>query len=258
MTALFAGRTLLTGKYIVITGAARGLGYDFTRAALEAGATVLMVDILGDLLTERAADFQAAGLPAIALKADLSLPDEIAAVAAKVAQEWPHLDGLINCAALATGVGGVDMMGYDPDLWDRVMTINVKGTWLMSQALVPYLKQSGQGRIVNIASDTALWGAPRLMAYTASKGAILAMTRSMARELGPFNITVNSLSPGLTLVEATEYVPAERHSLYVNGRAISREQLPEDVSGTALYLLSDLAAFVTGQNIPVNGGFVFN
>lgn len=124
------------------------------------------------------------------------------------------------------------------------MAVNVKGTWLMTQAMVPFLKRSGGGKVVNIASDTALWGAPRLMAYVASKGAILSMTRSMARELGEFNICVNSLSPGLTLVEATEYVPEERHNLYVNGRAIQREQLPEDVSGTALYLISDLAAFV--------------
>ncbi|PWD86409.1 SDR family oxidoreductase [Ignatzschineria cameli] len=251
-------KRLLEDRYIVITGAARGLGYHFTRVALEAGATVLMVDILGDLLKERAEAFQAEGLAASYIIADLSQPEAIDQVATTVAQAWPYVNGLINCAALATGVGGVDMMDYDPDLWDRVMTINVKGTWLMTQAMVPFLKKSGAGRVVNIASDTALWGAPRLMAYTASKGAILAMTRSMARELGEFNITVNSLSPGLTLVEATEYVPAERHSLYVNGRAIQREQLPEDVSGTALYLLSDLASFVTGQNIPVNGGFVFN
>ena len=251
-------RALLEGKKIVITGAARGLGYDFTRAAPEDGATVLMVDILEDLLKERAELLQAEGLPASYIVADLSLPEAIDKVAEEVEQAWSYVDGLINCAALATGVGGVDMMNYDPDLWDRVMTINVKGTWLMTQAMVPFLKRSNQGRVVNIASDTALWGAPKLMAYTASKGAILAMTRSMARELGEFNITVNSLSPGLTLVEATAYVPAERHSLYVNGRAIQREQLPEDVSGTALYLLSDLAAFVTGQNIPVNGGFVFN
>ncbi len=168
------------------------------------------------------------------------------------------MDGLVNCAALATGVGGQDLMEYDPVLWDRVMTINVKGTWLMVQACVPYLKQSGSAKIVNIASDTALWGAPRLMAYVASKGAILSMTRSMARELGEFEICVNTISPGLTLVEATEYVPQERHNLYVTGRAIRRQQHPQDLNGTAIYLLSDLASFVTGQNIPVNGGFVFN
>lgn len=151
-----------------------------------------------------------------------------------------------------------NMIDYDPELWDRVMNINVKGTWLITKACIPHLKQSAAGKIINVASDTALWGAPNLMAYVASKGAIVAMTRSMARELGQFNICVNTLSPGLTLVEATEYVPQERHDLYVNGRAIQRQQLPQDLNGTALYLLSDLSSFVTGQNIPVNGGFVFN
>ena len=138
------------------------------------------------------------------------------------------------------------------------MNINVKGTWLMTQALVPLLKQSVAGKVVNIASDTALWGAPKLMAYVASKGAIISMSRSMSRELGAYNICVNTIAPGLTLCEATEYVPQDRHDLYITGRSIQREQNPEDVSGTAVYLLSDLASFVTGQLIPVNGGFVFN
>ncbi len=250
--------TLLQGKHVVITGAARGLGYDFVCAALNAGAIVLMVDILADLVKEKAGALKAKGKQVHYIAADLSSSESIKNVSEWVENNWTQVDGLVNCAALATGVGGIDMMNYDPDLWDRVMTVNVKGTWLMTQAIVPFMKKAGRGNIVNIASDTALWGAPRLMAYTASKGAILAMTRSMARELGEFNISVNSLSPGLTLVEATEYVPEERHNLYVNGRAIQREQLPGDVSGTALYLLSDLASFVTGQNIPVNGGFVFN
>jgi NAD(P)-dependent dehydrogenase (short-subunit alcohol dehydrogenase family) len=93
-----------------------------------------------------------------------------------------EIDGLVNNAAMATGVGGKNMLDYDPDLWDRVMTVNVKGTWLVTRAAVPLLRE-GAG-IVNVASDTALWGAPRLMAYVASKGAVIAMTRSMARELG--------------------------------------------------------------------------
>lgn len=250
--------TLLQGKHVVITGAARGLGFDFACAALNAGAKVLVVDILGELLQKKAEKLQNQGFPVNYITADLTNIESIRQVSIWVENHWDVVDGLINCAALATGVGGVNMMEYDPELWDRVMNVNVKGTWLMTQAMVPFLKKSAAGKIVNIASDTALWGAPRLMAYVASKGAILSMTRSMARELGEFNISVNSLSPGLTLVEATEYVPEERHNLYISGRAIQREQLPEDVSGTALYLLSDLASFVTGQNIPVNGGFVFN
>lgn len=253
-----SSHTLLQGKKIIVTGAARGLGLGFVQAIAQAGAQVVMADILDELVHQEAADLNQQGLTVYSTALDLSQPESVHQCAEFAIQKMGGLDGLINCAALATGVGGQDLMEYDPVLWDRVMTINVKGTWLMVQACVPYLKQSGSAKIVNIASDTALWGAPRLMAYVASKGAILSMTRSMARELGEFEICVNTISPGLTLVEATEYVPQERHNLYVTGRAIQRQQHPQDLNGTAIYLLSDLASFVTGQNIPVNGGFVFN
>ncbi len=249
---------LLQDKKVLVTGAARGLGRDFAQAIAEAGAQVVMADILTDLVQQEAAALQAQGLKVDAVSIDLANAGSIKQAVQQAAERMGGIDGLVNCAALATNVGGKSMMDYDPDLWDRVMNINVKGTWLVTKAAVPYLQQSSAGKIINVASDTALWGAPNLMAYVASKGALTAMTRSMARELGSFNICINTLSPGLTLVEATAYVPQERHDLYVNGRAIQRQQLPQDLNGTALYLLSDLSSFVTGQNIPVNGGFVFN
>ncbi|WP_436897192.1 SDR family oxidoreductase [Acinetobacter gyllenbergii] len=249
---------LLQDKKVLVTGAARGLGRDFAQAIAEAGAHVVMADILTDLVQSEATALRAQGLSVNAVSIDLANANSIEQAVQQAAEHLGGIDGLVNCAALATNVGGKSMMDYDADLWDRVMNINVKGTWLVTKACVPYLRKSNAGKIVNVASDTALWGAPNLMAYVASKGALTAMTRSMARELGPFNICINTLSPGLTLVEATAYVPQERHDLYVNGRAIQRQQLPQDLNGTALYLLSDLSSFVTGQNIPVNGGFVFN
>lgn len=253
-----ANVALLQGKKVLVTGAARGLGRDFAQAIAEAGAQVVMADILDDLVQEEAIELQQRGLKVEAVKIDLADAVSIQQAVEQAVKYLGGLDGLVNCAALATNVGGKSLMDYDADLWDRVMNINVKGTWLVTKACVPFLKQADAGKVINVASDTALWGAPNLMAYVASKGALVAMTRSMARELGQFNICINTLSPGLTLVEATEYVPQERHDLYVNGRAIQRQQLPQDLNGTALYLLSDLSSFVTGQNIPVNGGFVFN
>ncbi len=234
------------------------MGRDFAQAIAEAGAQVVMADILDDLVQEEAIELQQRGLKVKAVKIDLADAVSIQQAVEQAVKYLGGIDGLVNCAALATNVGGKSLMDYDADLWDRVMNINVKGTWLVTKACVPFLKQADAGKVINVASDTALWGAPNLMAYVASKGALVAMTRSMARELGQFNICINTLSPGLTLVEATEYVPQERHDLYVNGRAIQRQQLPQDLNGTALYLLSDLSSFVTGQNIPVNGGFVFN
>lgn len=249
---------LLLNKRIVISGAARGLGLSFATACAQQGAEVIMLDILEDDVHSQANLLREQGLKAVAGHIDLADSSNITTSVAKLVAQNDQIDGLINCGALATGVGGKSMMEYDENLWDRVMQINVKGTWLLSKALVPYLKNSKAGKIVNIASDTALWGAPNLMAYTASKGAIIAMTRSMARELGDSNICVNCIAPGLTIVEATAYVPQQRHEQYVQGRALNRKQYPEDIDGTAIYLLSDLSSFVTGQNIPVNGGFVFN
>ncbi|HCB1114981.1 TPA: SDR family oxidoreductase [Klebsiella quasipneumoniae subsp. similipneumoniae] len=246
---------LLNGKRIVVTGAARGLGYHFAESCAAQGATVVMCDILQGELVESAHRLQQKGYQIESHAIDLASQASIEQVFSAIGAQGP-VDGLVNNAAMATGVGGKNMIDYDPDLWDRVMTVNVKGTWLVTREAVPLLREGSA--IVNVASDTALWGAPRLMAYVASKGAVIAMTRSMARELGEKRIRINAIAPGLTRVEATEYVPAERHQLYENGRALSGAQQPEDVTGSVVWLLSDLSRFITGQLIPVNGGFVFN
>ncbi|WP_252145702.1 SDR family oxidoreductase [Yokenella regensburgei] len=246
---------LLNDKRIVVTGAARGLGYHFALACAQQGATVVLCDILKGELAESAQRLRQQGYRVETQWIDLADAESIAQAFSDIGKRGA-VDGLVNNAALATGVGGKDMMEYDPTLWDKVMTVNVKGTWLVTRAAVPLMREGSA--IVNVASDTALWGAPRLMAYVASKGAVISMTRSMARELGERRIRINAIAPGLTRVEATEYVPAERHQLYENGRALSGAQQPEDVTGSVVWLLSPLSGFITGQLLPVNGGFVFN
>ncbi|QUG74433.1 SDR family oxidoreductase [Erwinia sp. E602] len=246
---------LLAGKRIVVTGAARGLGWQFAQDIAAQGATLVMLDILADELQRRCADLLQQGYQAEHLSVDISDPGSVTAAFATLARGG-GIDGLVNNAGLATGVGGKNLLDHDIELWDRVMQVNVRGTWLVSRAAVP-LMSSGSA-IVNVASDTALWGAPRLLAYVASKGAIIAMTRSMARELGERRLRVNAIAPGLTRVSATDYVPAARHQLYEQGRALAGEQHPQDVSGSVVWLLSGLSGFVTGQLLPVNGGFVFN
>jgi len=243
----------LKGRRILITGGARGLGQAFAEAAINADARVVIADILedeGKLLAKK--------IGASFVLLDLRDPNSIIECIDKTMGFLGSLDGLVNCGAIATGIGGSTMTEIDVDVWDKVMEINVRGTWLMSRAAAPFLAKNSASKIVNIASDTAMWGAPKLMAYVASKGAVISMTRSMSRELGADNIAVNCIAPGLTLVEATEYVPEERKNQYVKGRSIEREQLPEDITGTVMFLLSQASDFVTGQCIPVNGGFLMN
>ena len=243
----------LKNKRILITGGARGLGQAFAEAAVEANAQVMIADIL-----ENEGNESARKIGATFTILDLRDPQSIINCAEQTIEVLGGLDGLVNCGAIATGIGGPTMSEIDIDVWDKVMEVNVRGTWLMSNSVIPYLAKNDSSKIVNIASDTAMWGAPKLMSYVASKGAIISMTRSMSRELGSDNIAVNCIAPGLTLVEATEYVPKDRKNQYVIGRAIQREQLPEDVTGTVMFLLSNAANFVTGQCIPVNGGFLMN
>jgi len=220
---------MLRDRRILITGGARGLGRAFAEAAIAAGARVAVADVL-----EEAGRATASEIGAVFVPLDLASSASIAACVSAAAAALDGLDGLVNNGAITTS-GGKTLEELDPETWDRVMAVNVRGTWLATRTALPHLRTSRKGRVVNIASDTALWGAPRLLAYVASKGAVIAMTKSMARELGADGVTVNAIAPGLTVVEATEYVPAERHQLYAGGRA-----------------------FVTGQLLAVNGGFVMH
>lgn len=250
----------LTGKIIVVTGGGRGLGRAFAEGAAAAGAeAVVIAELVAEWGQATAAALTKAGHNAVFVPLDLGEPASVAAMGEEIGRRFGRIDGLVNNGAIATGIGGKTFEEIDIETWDRVMRVNVRGTWLAVKACAPWLRKGANGaRIVNVASDTALWGAPRLLHYVASKGAVIAMTRSLARELGPDRISVNAIAPGLTRVEATEYVPAERHRLYEEGRAIPGKQMPEDVVGTVLHLLSDGASFVTGQLLPINGGFVMH
>jgi NAD(P)-dependent dehydrogenase (short-subunit alcohol dehydrogenase family) len=247
---------MLAGRTIVVTGAARGVGREIARACAKAGARLVLGDILEDAGREVAKELGSATAVRF-VPIDLDDPKSIEAFSRDVGAHEGRIHGLVNNAAIATNVGGKGFDEIDLDLWDRVMRVNVRGTWLVTRALTPLLADGGHGRIVNIASDTALWGAPRLLAYVASEGAVISMTRSLARELGPRGIGVTVVAPGIMRCEATEYVPAERHQLYENGRAVPGPQAPEDIVDTVVFLLTPGAIALTGQVLPVNAGFVF-
>ncbi|MBN9390050.1 MAG: SDR family oxidoreductase [Chloroflexi bacterium] len=248
----------LEGKTVVVTGGGRGLGRAFAEHILREGGRVAIAEIDGEMGEKTAQELRAAGNDVFAHQTDISSAASLESLAAAVRERWGGLDGLVNNAAIASGIGGKRFDEIDETTFERVINVNIKGTWLAIRHLVPLMRERGKGKIVNLASDTALWGAPVLLHYVASKGAIIAMTRSLARELGEYNIAINSIAPGLTLTEATSTVAPGRHKLYVEGRAIQRQQFPEDVTGAAVFLLSDDADFITGQLLAVNGGFVFN
>ncbi|MFL6797788.1 MAG: SDR family oxidoreductase [Xanthobacteraceae bacterium] len=245
---------MLSGRTIVVTGAARGVGRAIAHACARAHARLVLGDILHDEGRKVAAEI---GDQARFVPLDLDDPAAIRAFADDIRAHEGTINGLVNNAAIATNVGGKLFEDIDLDLWDRVMRVNVRGTWLATRALTPLFADGGQGRIVNVASDTALWGAPRLLAYVASKGALISMTRSLARELGPRGIGVSAVAPGILRNEATDYVPAERHRVYESGRAVPGAQQPEDIVDTIVFLLTPGALALTGQVLPVNAGFVF-
>ena len=242
-------------RLIVVTGSGRGLGFNIAERLAAAGDRVVIAEKDAELAEKAVTTLQGRGFDATAIITDIADRESVTNLATAVG-EMGGADGLVNNAALADGVGGDTFWDLDEDFFHRVMTVNAFGTWLVSKYLYPQLAQKGSGAIVNVASDAALYGSPRLVHYVGSKGAVLAMTRTMARDAGAAGVRVNAVSPGLTRVEATESVPSSRYQLYEQNRVLERDQVPEDVSGVVQFLLSDASAFITGQNVVVDGGFV--
>jgi len=202
-----------------------------------------------------AAAIVAGGGAATFVRTDIADAASLVALAERAAAIGA-IAALVNNAALANSVGGKTYAEIDERDWDRLFAVNVKGTWLACKHVAPLIVAGGGGAIVNLASDTALWGATRLLHYVATKGAIIAMTRSLARELGPQRVRVNTVAPGLIAGEATAGVPETRWNDYRTRRALGDDQTPDDIAGAVAFLVSADARTITGHTLVVDGGMV--
>ncbi|WP_028063784.1 SDR family NAD(P)-dependent oxidoreductase [Solirubrobacter soli] len=248
------GHDLLAGRTIVVTGAATGIGQAFAVGAGEQGANVVAADM--NPADETVAAIEAAGAKAIQVEVDVSDIDSAAAMAKAATDAFGRIDGLVNNAAYFREIKLTPFQDIDEAVWDRTFAVNVKGIWNCCKAVLPAMRSQVSGSIVNIASIVAVAGQPGYLHYVASKGAVLSMTKGLAKELGNDGVRVNVIAPGFVITGATQDRPVEWQQSFLRARALSREQRPDDLVGTALYLLSDLAGFVSGQTIVVDGGHI--
>ncbi len=246
------------GKVIVVTGAGRGLGRAYAERLSSEGARVAVAEIDAVAGAHAAEELRKNGMDSMFIETDVSSKEATEAMAARVLEKWGQIDGLVANAGLANSVGGRTYDEITVAQWDRIMEVNVRGTWLSCRAVAPYMQKRKNGSIVTVSSDTAAWGSPKLLHYVTSKGAVEAFTRAMARELGPDGVRINCVAPGLLNNEATAGVPEAKREWNIRNRAIQREGTTDDIVGLVSFLLSDEASFITGQLIVANGGLVFH
>ena len=250
----------LENKVAIVTGAARGLGRAYAEALAAEGAAVVAAD-LNDC-QDTVAAITTAGGRAVATQVDVADSQSCDAMASLAVDAFGRVDILINNAALYAGLKGARFEQLDEAQWDRVMQVNIKGTWLTSRAVVGVMRSSGDGgSIINIASLAAVFGLPYGLDYVASKAAVIGMTRGMARELGPDHMRVNAVAPSAVMTEGTEEFFGEKFekakTVIAANQLIPRNLETEDLTGTIIYLASDASRFVTGQTHMVDGGSWF-
>jgi len=243
------------GRVAVVTGAANGIGFAIARRLLAEGARVVAADIDAKA-AGRLADESNAGDRLLFVETDVSSEASCRAAAETVVRRIGRVDILINNAGIFPSQPFAEMNYAD---WRRVLAVNLDGPFLMTQNFAPFMQRNKYGRIVNFASGTVWTGNPGMAHYIAAKSGVIGLSRCLARELGGFGITVNVVSPGLTSTDTVvNNIPKELIEERRSQRAIKRLQTADDLVGTVLFLASDDAAFVTGQNIVVDGGVVLH
>lgn len=252
----------LTGKVAIITGAAQGIGEAYAVGLAKEGAKIVIADLLDG--QKAVAAVKEAGSEAIFVKTDVSKLEQCEAMAKAAVDAFGKVDILLNNAAIFGSIALKPFMQCSSDEFMKVLEVNVLGQFNCMKAVFPHMKDKG-GKIINIGSSSINEGVPGMPHYVASKGAIMALTRSMARELGDFKINVNTIAPGFThsdggnnfdRIKQLDLPPLEE--LQLNARCIKREAVPEDLIGLALFLSTDDSAFITGQMIVHDGGLSFH
>jgi NAD(P)-dependent dehydrogenase (short-subunit alcohol dehydrogenase family) len=247
----------LEGQVVIVTGGAAGLGRVYARRLLAEGARVMLADIAdtADAVRALAPHGEVAGV-----HTDVAVAESTRALADETVRRFGRIDVLVNNAAVFAVLKPQAFDCIPEAEWDRVMAVNVKGIWNCVKAVLPTMRAQGSGRIVNVASAIAPKGTPRLLHYVTSKGAVITMTRALARELGEFGIGVNALAPGLTLsdtVLSNPDISAFQAEAVLQSRSFKRAESPADLEGALVFLASADSAFVTGQTLVVDGGSIF-
>lgn len=242
----------LTGKAVVVTGGARGIGRAIVEAFLDAGAKVMIADVLDDVGSATVGELSARGEVAYA-HCDVTSAADTQSAIEKTVERFGAVDVLVNNAGITKDTLFIRM---DEAAWDRVLSINLKGAFLMSQAAAKVMMKARQGSIVNISSVVGLMGNFGQANYSASKAGLIGLTKSVAKELAPRNVTCNAVAPGYIQTEMTEHLPEAAKEAFLYNIPLKRPGLPADVASVVLFLASEAATYITGQVIQVDGGML--
>ena len=248
----------LADKVAIITGGAKGIGFAYARRFLAEGARVVVADIVEP---HDAAEKLGPPERVLGVRTEVSDAASVRAMVEEARGRFGRIDVLVNNAAVFAGLKPRRFEDIPEAEWDRVMAVNVKGIWNCVRAVAPVMRAQGSGRIVNIASAIVGKGTGFLLHYVTSKGAVVAMTRALARELGADGIVVNAVAPGLILSDTVQENPDLTNfqsTAIMQARSLKRDAFPEDVEGAVVFLASDDSAFMSGQTLIVDGGSVFS
>jgi len=248
----------LIDRVAIVTGAGRGLGKSISINLARQGASVAAADINFDNCRTTVQEIQEEGFSAMAIEADITKEEDAFRMAEETKNKFGTIDILINNAGMFYGISWKPFDQISIEEWDAVMTVNVRGCWQCTKAVVPEMRKKGKGKIVNVAS-AVFYAPPGVFChYIASKGAVIALTRALSMELGEYGINVNAIAPGMTMTEATKSaISEERAWQSAEKRPIRRLEQPEDIVGAAIFLSSDESDFITGQTIIIDGGRSF-